>query len=66
VDLASCRREMWNIQLGGMGGMHDHAVGVVDGEQVGCRPFVDNRERSCAEMGGATSVGNDGGGGGDR
>jgi hypothetical protein len=55
---------MRNIQLGGMCGIHDRAVGVVDGEWVGCRPFVDNRERSGAKMGGATSVGNDGGGGG--
>jgi hypothetical protein len=47
-----------------MYGMHDRAIGVVDGKRVGCRPFVDNRERSGAEMGGATSVSNDGGGGG--
>jgi hypothetical protein len=47
-----------------MGRIHDRAVGVVDGDRVGCRPFVDNWEHCGAKMGGATSVGNDGGGGG--
>ena len=55
---------MWDVQLGGMGGIHDRAVGVVDGERVGGRSFVDNWERGGAEMGGATSVGNDGRDGG--
>ena len=64
VDLASGRREMRNIQLGGMGRIHDRAVGVVDGDRIGGKLFVDNWERCGAEMGGATSVGNDGAGGG--
>jgi hypothetical protein len=64
VDLASRSREMRNVQLGDMCGIHDRAVGVVDGNWIGCRPFVDNRERSCAEMGGATSVAMMEGGGG--
>ena len=63
VDLASGKGEMGNIQLGGMCRIHDRAVGVVDGEWMGCWPFVDNGERSGAEMGSATGVGNDGEGG---
>jgi hypothetical protein len=59
VDLASYSREMQNVQLGDMCRIHDSAVGVVDGKRIGGRSFVDNRERCCAKMGSATSVGND-------
>jgi hypothetical protein len=60
ADLASSSREIGNVQIGDMCGVHDAAVVVVDGKRSGCEPFVDNRERCCAKMGCATSVGNDG------
>jgi hypothetical protein len=63
VDLTSGSREMGNVQIGDMCGVHDASVGVVDGKWSGCEPFVDNRERCRAKMGCATGVGNDGEGG---
>jgi hypothetical protein len=55
VDLTSGSREMC--------GVHDAAIGVVDGKRSGCEPFVDKRERCRAKMGCASGVGNDGEGG---
>ena len=57
VNLASCKREAWQVKLSGVSRVHYIAIWVSDGDGFGGEALVMDWHGSGAEMGGTAGVG---------
>jgi hypothetical protein len=63
VDLTGSRGKRGEVQLSHVGGEHEGAVRVTDGDGIDGDPLVEDGGIDSTKVGGAAGVGNGGGGG---